>query len=222
MPSSLLGSWIDLDAATDAARQLCSPLEPAPKEDPGAGQGDGSEEIPSSRPPPALQRRLVAIRGRAERNGLLARENRADPARSVDEPLQREEGDADAAGPFRVPFGPMTVRVRALADWMQYSFAPASVFVADDHGQPLVEFSGGGDLLAAAAVLGDAVQRARRHLPGELGAEVVHLTLAPDQVLSLISTPTPLGTWQAGLTTSSPLGHHAVRLIVRALKKTAE
>ena len=28
MPSSLLGSWIDLDAAADAARQLCSPLEP--------------------------------------------------------------------------------------------------------------------------------------------------------------------------------------------------
>ena len=98
------------------------------------------------------------------------------------------------------------------------SFSAASVFVADDQGHPLVwEFSGGGDLLTAAAPLGDAVQRARRHLPEELGAEVVHLALAPDQVLSLISAATPLGTWQAGLTTSSPRTPRAVRMVVRAL-----
>ena len=115
----------------------------------------------------------------------------------------------------------MAVRVRALADWMIESFSAASIFVADDQGHPLVEFSGGGDLLTAAALLGDAVQRARRHLPEELGAEVVHLTLAPEQVLSLISAATPLGTWQAGLTTPSPLNPQAVRMVVRALQKAA-
>jgi hypothetical protein len=105
---------------------------------------------------------------------------------------------------------------------MNESFSPGALFVADDQGQPLVDFRGSDDLLAAAAVLGEAVQRARRHLPEESGAQVVHLPLAPDQVLSLVSSPTSLGTLQAGLTTVAPLGPEPVRFIARALRKLAE
>jgi hypothetical protein len=184
-------------------------------------EGGEDEESPSSHAPTALQHRLAAIRGRAERNGLLAKESRWRTTVRSDTLPHGEPIEPVPAVPFRVPFGPMAVRVRALADWMIESFSAASVFVADDQGHPLVEFSGGGDLLTAAALLGDAVQRARRHLPEELGAEVVHLTLAPEQVLSLISAATSLGTWQAGLTTPSPLNPQAVRMVVRALQKAA-
>jgi hypothetical protein len=222
MSSSLLGSWIDLDAATDTARKLCLPQPPAPPARPSSPEADEDRPTPepsSTQPPPALQRRLDDIRGKAERNGLLARESRpAHPAAA--HPPSAVAGTA--LDPFRVPCGPLTARVRALADWMYESFSPGTLFVADDQGQPLVDFPGSGDLLAAAAVLADAVQRARRHLPGELGTEVVHLPLAPDQVLSLVSSQTTLGTFQAGLTTTTPLEPEAVRLLARALKKAAD
>ena len=115
----------------------------------------------------------------------------------------------------------LPVRVRALADWMNESFEPESLFVADDQGQALVEFRGGASLLAAAAVLAEAAAKARRHLPGADGAAVVHLTLGPGQVLSLVSAATALGRWHAGLTTKGPMTEAAAIDIAQSLQAAA-
>ena len=155
-------------------------------------------------PPPQLHGRLRALRERAERNGLV--------------PAAASGAERD---PFRVPLGSLPVRVRALADWINESFGPESLFVADDQGQALVEYRGGADLLAAASVLAEAAARARRHLPGAEGAAVVHFTLGPRQVLSLVTARTVLGPWHAGLTTPWPLDEEAVMELVRSLQDAA-
>jgi hypothetical protein len=210
--SSLLGSWIDVEAATAAAETLCDPL---PRElEAGvwaeaaveAAVEDEPEEEPAREAPPAfLHGRLQALRERAERNGLV-------PPPPVAGPVPP---------PFAVPLGSLPVRVRALADWLNESFAPESLFVADDQGQALVEFRGGADLLAAAAVLAEAAAKARRHLPGAAGGAMVHLALGPGQVLSLVSVATALGPWHAGLTTAFPLSEADALDIVRSLQAAA-
>jgi hypothetical protein len=156
-------------------------------------------------PPPLLHGRLQALRERAERNGLVSAPCEAAP------PVLK----------FAVPLGSLPVRVRALADWMNESFDPESLFVADDQGQPLVEFRGGASLLAAAAVLAEAAAKAQRHLPGASDATVVHLTLGPGQVLSLVSAATALGRWHAGLTTTAPLTEVAAIDIAHSLQAAA-
>jgi len=225
--SSLLGSWIDVAAATATAETLCEP-PPAPaatgmpmdnRADVPAVGAPSSGDIPISAPvtpfdaeepvagaaPPQLHGRLRALRERAVRNGLVP----AVAAAAVDR------------RPFRVPLGSLPVRVRALADWLNESFAPESLFVADDQGQALVEFRGGADLLAAASVLAEAAARARRHLPGAAGAAAVHFTLGPRQVLSLVTASTALGPWHAGLTTPWPLDEEAMLELVRSLQEAA-
>ena len=213
MRSSLLGSWIDIEAATAAAETLCDPLPEEADPGPPAGAGrawrpadepSGDAETAGDTPPPMLHGRLRALRARAERNGLVP---------------------SAAAGPspsaFAVPLGSLPVRVRALADWMNESFGPDSLFVADDQGQALVEFRGGAELLAAAVVLAEAAAKARRHLPGAEGAAVVHLTLGPGQVLSLVSAATVLGPWHAGMTSAVPLGEEAAVSLVHSLRAAA-
>lgn len=209
--SSLLGSWIDIEAATAAAETLCDALpEEAPPSPaaagarahrPAAGVPDDVEAA-SQTPPPLLHGRLRALRARAERNGLVSAAVASPP-------------------PFAVPLGSLPVRVRSLADWMNESFAPESLFVADDQGQALVEFRGGAELLAAAVVLAEAATKARRHLPGAEGAAVVHLTLGPGQVLSLVSAVTVLGPWHAGLTSAFPLGEEAATDLAHSLRAAA-
>gem|GEM_PF-2873910 len=206
--SSLLGSWIDVEAAAAAAETLCHPLP----HDPGlsavadpAGAAVEQDEAANAVPPRFLRGRLSALRARAERNGLV-------PAAPPGGP---------AALPFAVPLGSLPVRVRALADWLNESFAPEALFVADDQGQALVEFRGGDQLLAAAAVLAEAAARARRHLPGAGGGAMVHLTLGAGQVLSLISVPTVMGPWHAGLTTVLPLSETDALDIARHLQSAA-
>jgi hypothetical protein len=206
MRSSLLGSWIDVEAAAAAAETLYDPLPAVPS----AGRLEHAEPAEESAwdrvcpaPPPQLRGRLQALRARAERNGLVA-----PPA-------------AESPPPFAVPLGSLPVRVRALADWMYESFSPASLFVADAQGQPLVEFHGGASLLAAAAVLAEAAAKARRHLPGVEGAAMVHLVLSADQILSLVTAQTALGTWHAGLTTPRPLTEPAALELVHSLQAAA-
>lgn len=220
MRSSLLGSWIDVAAATAAAETLCQPPVPTPSSrppavalnaDPKVGRPSGSAEAPlppetaAGPPPPQLHGRLRALRERAQRNGLV-------PAVGAHGLPPR---------PFAVPLGSLPVRVRALADWMNECFEPQALFVADDSGQPLVEFRGGVDLLAAASVLADAAAKARRHLPGGESVSVVHLTLGPGQVLSLVSVTTVVGRWHAGMTTGLPLEESAVMDLARSLQEAA-
>ena len=76
-------------------------------------------------------------------------------------------------------------------------------------------------MLAAAAVLAEAAAKARRHLPGAEGAAVVHLTLGPGQVLSLVSATTVLGAWHAGLTTALPLTEAAALDLAHSLQAAA-
>ncbi|MFN0126669.1 MAG: hypothetical protein ACKV19_08295 [Verrucomicrobiales bacterium] len=217
--SSLLGSWIDVAAATAAAETLCQP--PVPTDDPRpptvalkadpeinrpAERAEGPPpETPAGPPPPQLHGRLRALRERAERNGLVS----SPPT------------DGLPPRPFAVPLGSLPVRVRALADWMNECFEPQALFVADDLGQPLVEFRGGVDLLAAASVLADAAAKARRHLPGNESVSVVHLTLGPGQVLSLVSVTTVVGRWHAGMTTAMALEESAVMDLARSLQEAA-
>jgi len=212
--SSLLGSWIDVEAAAAAAETLCDlPLEaqdpttagPAARVARAAGEALDDPGPAVTSPPPLLHRRLQDLRARAERNGLV----------SATAPA------ASSPSPFAVPLGSLPVRVRALADWMNESFGPESLFVADDQGQALVEFGGGAALLAAAAVLAEAAAKARRHLPGTDGAAVVHLTLGPGQVLSLVSAITVLGPWHAGLTSATPLSETAALAVAHSLKSAA-
>ena len=243
MRSSLLGSWIDVEAAAAAAETLCVPppvvaaasevsalLEPVPvasnesfvsvappvrpsekdamNEVPGV---EASNETPvmeasNETPPPQLHGRLSALRARAERNGLV----------SVVPVVVGGERPV-----FAVPLGSLPVRVRALADWINEVFLPESLFVADEQGQSLVEFGGGAQLLAAASVLAEAAAKARRHLPGEAGASMVHLALGGGQVLSLVSVATVMGGWHAGLTTVSPLTEADALAMADHLQATA-
>ena len=262
MRSSLLGSWIDVEAAAAAAETLCAPppvvvaaaaevsalLEPVPvasnesfvsvappvrpserdamNEVPGVEASndtpvveasnetpvmEASNETPvmeasNETPPPQLHGRLSALRARAERNGLV----------SVVPVVVRGERPV-----FAVPLGSLPVRVRALADWINEVFLPESLFVADEQGQSLVEFGGGAQLLAAASVLAEAAAKARRHLPGEAGASMVHLALGGGQVLSLVSVATVMGGWHAGLTTVSPLTEADALAMADHLQATA-
>jgi hypothetical protein len=212
--SSLLGSWIDVEAAAAAAETLCDPApettDPMPAGPAGrfaraAGEVLDDPGPAAASPPPLLHSRLQELRARAERNGLV----------SATAPA------AASPAPLAVPLGSLPVRVRALADWMNESFGPESLFVADDQGQALVEFGGGAALLAAAAVLAEAAAKARRHLPGADGAAVVHLTLGPGQVLSLVSATTVLGPWHAGLTSATPLSENAALAVAHSLKSAA-
>ena len=252
MRSSLLGSWIDVEAAAAAAETLCVPppvvaaasevsalLEPVPvvsnesfvsvappvrpsekdamNEVPGVEASnetpvmEASNETPvmeasNETPPPQLHGRLSALRARAERNGLV----------SVVPVVVGGERPV-----FAVPLGSLPVRVRALADWINEVFLPESLFVADEQGQSLVEFGGGAQLLAAASVLAEAAAKARRHLPGEAGASMVHLALGGGQVLSLVSVATVMGGWHAGLTTVSPLTEADALAMADHLQATA-
>ena len=259
MRSSLLGSWIDVEAAAAAAETLCVPhpvvaasasalLEPVPVASNESfvsvappvrpSERDVSNEAPvtdvsndtpvieasndtpaieasnetpvmeasNETPPPLLHGRLSAVRARAERNGLV----------SVVPVVVGGERPV-----FVVPLGSLPVRVRALADWINEVFLPESLFVADDQGQSLVEFGGGAQLLAAASVLAEAAAKARRHLPGEAGASMVHLALGGGQVLSLVSVATVMGGWHAGLTTSSPLTEADALAMADHLQATA-
>lgn len=242
MRSSLLGSWIDVEAAAAAAETLCVPppvvaaaevsalLEPVPvasnepfvsvaplvrpsetdvtNETPGVEVSNDMPAIEASNdtPPPLLHGRLSALRARAERNGLV----------SVVPVVVGGERPV-----FAVPLGSLPVRVRALADWINEVFLPESLFVADDQGQALVEFGGGAQLLAAASVLAEAAAKARRHLPGEAGASMVHLALGGGQVLSLVSVATVMGGWHAGLTTLSPLTEADALAMADHLQATA-
>ncbi len=243
MRSSLLGSWIDVEAAAAAAETLCVPppvvaaatevsalLEPVlvasnesfvtgaplvrPSERDASNDTPGVEatnetpviEVSNDAPPPLLHGRLSALRARAERNGLV----------SVVPVVVGGERPV-----FAVPLGSLPVRVRALADWINEVFLPESLFVADDQGQALVEFGGGAQLLAAASVLAEAAAKARRHLPGEAGASMVHLALGGGQVLSLVSVATVMGGWHAGLTTLSPLTEADALAMADHLQATA-
>ncbi len=250
MRSSLLGSWIDVEAAAAAAETLCVPppvmaaeasalLEPVPvasnesfvsvaplvlpserdasSEAPVTDAtndtlvGDATNEVPimeasNDTPPPQLHGRLSALRARAERNGLV----------SVVPVVVGGERPV-----FAVPLGSLPVRVRALADWINEVFLPESLFVADEQGQSLVEFGGGAQLLAAASVLAEAAAKARRHLPGEAGASMVHLALGGGQVLSLVSVATVMGGWHVGLTTVSPLTEADALAMADHLQATA-
>lgn len=209
---SLLGSWIDVEAAAAAAETLC----PAPAPPPRAGFGSADfltvpplpEEEPDTAPPPHLHGKLAALRERAERNGLVQKS----PA---------DEAGASEWAAFTVPLGSVPVRMRALGDWLDQITHPASLFISDGQGEPLVAFRGGHDLLAAAAVLADAARKARRHLPDEADSAAVHLSLGPGQILSIVTAQTSLGTLHAGLTTPGPLPAGAVREIARALKTAA-
>ena len=277
MRSSLLGSWIDVEAAAAAAETLCVPhpvvaasasalLEPVPVASNESfvsvappvrpSERDVSNEAPvtdvsndtpvieasndtpaieasnetpvmeasnetpvmeasnetlvmeasNETPPPQLHGRLSALRARAERNGLV----------SVVPVVVGGERPV-----FVVPLGSLPVRVRALADWINEVFLPESLFVADEQGQSLVEFGGGAQLLAAASVLAEAAAKARRHLPGEAGASMVHLALGGGQVLSLVSVATVMGGWHAGLTTVSPLTEADALAMADHLQATA-
>ena len=259
MRSSLLGSWIDVEAAAAAAETLCVPhpvvaasasalLEPVPVASNESfvsvappvrpSERDVSNEAPvtdvsndtpvieasndtpaieasnetpvmeasNETPPPQLHGRLSALRARAERNGLVS----VVPVVVGGERLV-----------FAVPLGSLPVRVRALADWINEVFLPESLFVADEQGQSLVEFGGGAQLLAAASVLAEAAAKARRHLPGEAGASMVHLALGGGQVLSLVSVATVMGGWHAGLTTVSPLTEADALAMADHLQATA-
>ena len=250
MRSSLLGSWIDVEAAAAAAETLCVPppvvaaevsalLEPVPvasnesfvsvappvlpSERDASSEalgvdatndtlvGDASNEAlvveaTNDTPPPLLHGRLSALRARAERNGLV----------SVVPVVVGGERPV-----FAVPLGSLPVRVRALADWINEVFLPESLFVADEQGQSLVEFGGGAQLLAAASVLAEAAAKARRHLPGEAGASMVHLALGGGQVLSLVSVATVMGGWHVGLTTVSPLTEADALAMADHLQATA-
>ena len=250
MRSSLLGSWIDVEAAAAAAETLCVPhpvvaasasalLEPVPVASNESfvsvappvrpSERDVSNEAPvtdvsndtpvieasndtpaieasNETPPPQLHGRLSALRARAERNGLVS----VVPVVVGGERLV-----------FAVPLGSLPVRVRALADWINEVFLPESLFVADEQGQSLVEFGGGAQLLAAASVLAEAAAKARRHLPGEAGASMVHLALGGGQVLSLVSVATVMGGWHVGLTTVSPLTEADALAMADHLQATA-
>lgn len=255
MRSSLLGSWIDVEAAAAAAETLCVPypvvvaaeasalasalLEPVPvasnesfvsvappvrpSERDASSETLGVDatnetlvvealndtpvvEASNDTPPPQLHGRLSALRARAERNGLV----------SVVPVVVGGERPI-----FAVPLGSLPVRVRALADWINEVFLPESLFVADEQGQSLVEFGGGAQLLAAASVLAEAAAKARRHLPGEAGASMVHLALGGGQVLSLVSVATVMGGWHAGLTTVSPLTEADALAMADHLQATA-
>ena len=259
MRSSLLGSWIDVEAAAAAAETLCVPhpvvaasasalLEPVPVASNESfvsvappvrpSERDVSNEAPvtdvsndtpvieasndtpaieasnetpvmeasNETPPPQLHGRLSALRARAERNGLV----------SVVPVVVGGERPV-----FAVPLGSLPVRVRALADWINEVFLPESLFVADEQGQSLVEFGGGAQLLAAASVLAEAAAKARRHLPGEAGASMVHLALGGGQVLSLVSVATVMGGWHVGLTTVSPLTEADALAMADHLQATA-
>ena len=270
MRSSLLGSWIDVEAAAAAAETLCAPppvvvvaaevsalFEPVPvasnesfvsvappvrsserdatNETLGVDAtnetlvGDATNETlgvevsndtpgveatnetlvmeaSNETPPPQLHGRLSALRARAERNGLV----------SVVPVVVGGERPV-----FAVPLGSLPVRVRALADWINEVFLPESLFVADEQGQSLVEFGGGAQLLAAASVLAEAAAKARRHLPGEAGASMVHLALGGGQVLSLVSVATVMGGWHVGLTTVSPLTEADALAMADHLQATA-
>ena len=259
MRSSLLGSWIDVEAAAAAAETLCVPhpvvaasasalLEPVPVASNESfvsvappvrpSERDVSNEAPvtdvsndtpvieasndtpaieasnetpvmeasNETPPPLLHGRLSAVRARAERNGLVSV---VPVVAGVERPV------------FVVPLGSLPVRVRALADWINEVFLPESLFVADEQGQSLVEFGGGAQLLAAASVLAEAAAKARRHLPGEAGASMVHLALGGGQVLSLVSVATVMGGWHVGLTTVSPLTEADALAMADHLQATA-
>ena len=251
MRSSLLGSWIDVEAAAAAAETLCAPppvvvaaevsalFEPVPvasnesfvsvappvrsSERDATNETLGVEvsndtpgveatnetlvmEASNETPPPQLHGRLSALRARAERNGLV----------SVVPVVVGGERPV-----FAVPLGSLPVRVRALADWINEVFLPESLFVADEQGQSLVEFGGGAQLLAAASVLAEAAAKARRHLPGEAGASMVHLALGGGQVLSLVCVATVMGGWHVGLTTVSPLTEADALAMADHLQATA-
>ncbi len=260
MRSSLLGSWIDVEAAAAAAETLCAPppvvvaaevsalFEPVPvvsnesfvsvappvrsserdaTNETLVGEAtnetlgvevsndtlgvDATNDTPvmeatNDTPPPQLHGRLSALRARAERNGLV----------SVVPVVVGGERPV-----FAVPLGSLPVRVRALADWINEVFLPESLFVADEQGQSLVEFGGGAQLLAAASVLAEAAAKARRHLPGEAGASMVHLALGGGQVLSLVSVATVMGGWHVGLTTVSPLTEADALAMADHLQATA-
>ena len=168
-------------------------------------EGGDDGESPLSNHPPPCNRGSPAIRGRAERSGLLVKGIPLEDRRSKRYPSSWRTIRAGAGRSIpravrsdgRPRSRPRRLDARNRSRPLRFS--SPTIRATRSSSSP-----GGGDLLTAAALLGDAVQRARRHLPEELGAEVVHLALAPEQVLSLISAATPLGTWQAGLTTSSP------------------
>ncbi len=193
----------------------------------------GTEEEPNLQPPPRLHHRLAETRARALKSGLLAEPPASSgpdgesapppaPASTPASPFTTVRAAPSPPPPFQVPLGSLPVRARALTDWLREHFQLDALFIADDQGQPLAEWGGGGDLLAAASVLAEAARRARRHLPHEPTASVVHLPLGPARMLSLIGAETALGPWHAGLTASFPIPDAGARLIARGLKKIAE
>jgi len=253
-PSSLLGSWIDMEAAAMLARDLCTPdrsrsaaaplrflVETSFLKETGAAEPSEVFARPEGSAPtsaPALHSRLTEIKERARKNGLLGEDEtlassadaevspaptqtvRASAERRV--PSTENPAASGAPRPFIAPLGTMMTRLRALADWMHESFAPQALFVTDEQGQPLAEFRCGAELLAASSLLAEAAQRARKHLPDDLTTAVIHVPLAPELTLSLVTSETVLGRWNAGLTSRMPLDPHSVRALARAVKKTAE
>lgn len=197
-------------------------------------------EEPAVKPPPRLHSQLTETRERALRSGLLGRRPTSEPqvpAAIQDEPAPDPDvppgfppgfaspfaiAAPSVPPPFQVPLGSLPVRVRALADWLREQFAPESLFIADDQGQPLLEWRGGGEWLAAASLLAEAAERAQRHLPQEPAGTVLHLPLGSGKSLSLVGGETPLGYWRAGLVSAQPLQDQQARLVARALKKVAE
>lgn len=193
---------LGVDATNDTLAMEASNETPAIE----ASNETPAIEASNDTPPPQLHGRLSALRARAERNGLV----------SVVPVVVGGERPV-----FAVPLGSLPVRVRALADWINEVFLPESLFVADEQGQSLVEFGGGAQLLAAASVLAEAAAKARRHLPGEAGASMVHLALGGGQVLSLVSVATVMGGWHVGLTTVSPLTEADALAMADYLQATA-
>ncbi len=236
-PSSLLGSWIDVEAAASLARDLCppDPASPAPAETgapevastsflPAPAHSGASE--PPATPPPQLTGRLEEIRERARRNGLLEKTPAVPPAtRPVQAPGEMSTAapvSRPAPEPFLVPLGPLGTRLRAFADWVEEGFAPDAHFVADEQGRALVDFRGSEELLAASSLLAEAAQRARKHLPDDTTTAVIHVPIGKGRTLTLVSSETLLGRWNAGILSRAEISPEGVRLVARALKKAAE
>ena len=243
MRSSLLGSWIDVEAAAAAAETLCVPPpvvaaagEVSALVEPVRGEANESfVSVPAPVRPFASQSMNDTPAMEATNDTPAIEATNETPPPLLHGRLSALRARAERNGlvsvvpvvvggerpVFVVPLGSLPVRVRALADWINEVFLPESLFVADDQGQSLVEFGGGAQLLAAASVLAEAAAKARRHLPGEAGASMVQLALGGGQVLSLVSVATVMGRWHVGLTTVSPLTEADALAMADHLQATA-
>ncbi|MGI8601679.1 MAG: hypothetical protein ACR2OZ_01635 [Verrucomicrobiales bacterium] len=122
MTSSLLGSWIDIEAATSAARELCPPeflpaeegslplsLAPMVLGDFQLAEDYKVDRYPVShpRPPaPAMRARLTEIRNRAARAGLLGQGSEphaSDASAETIEPVLSPLGPAPVEAPDAQP-----------------------------------------------------------------------------------------------------------------------